>query len=153
MAGLIDDLQTALEGCGCGCTAGPCTCDSALPTPPKPVTLPKPSRINLDDADGTTGSVVPSTWWSEQTEAVKNLVTRVIAERSARHYPFKRKSKLGPGPRKSTLSKADQWDCSCNNYVCSCKGNEGQKKRVTIDRAYKAAYNREYRAFLARKNG
>jgi len=133
MGGLIADLRSVLR------------------TPPAPTALPPAVNQGGGDSDEPVNDGPPmSTWWSIKGEAVQRLGTRLLAEKSARHYPFKRKSKLGPGPRKGTLSQADKWDCTCNNYVCSCKGPDG-KKTVRIDRAYKAAYNREYRAWKAKQ--
>jgi len=155
MAGLIDDLSQALGVCSCGSMTGGCKCDkTALLRPPAPRALPpkvNQGGVEAGDPVSSDGGLPMSTFWSTQGEAIERIGRKILSERSVRHYPFKRKAKLGPGPRKGTLAKADQWDCTCNNYVCSCKGAEGQKKRVQIDRAYKAAYNREYRAWRAKQ--
>jgi hypothetical protein len=69
-----------------------------------------------------------------------------------RHHPFKRKRKLGPGPRKGRLTQSREWDCtktSPYNQICTHKS--GYKKTVRIDKGYKAAYNAEYRAWRAQQ--
>lgn len=79
---------------------------------------------------------------------------RLLSERS-KHWPFKRKKKLGPGPdvefgtRK--VSQKNDWTCKCSNYVCACKGPEGAKKKVTINKAYKSKYNKRYKAWAVKK--
>ena len=78
-----------------------------------------------------------------------------LAEAGKAHYPFKRKSHLGPGPRSGENDKANHWDCKCKNYNCTCKGTgpfKGRTRSVFIDPGYKAAYNKEYKAWRAKKN-
>ena len=71
---------------------------------------------------------------------------------ASKHYPFKRKAKLGPGPRKGTNRKARRFNCKCSSYKCLCKVKGKKKpKRVVIKPDYKAAYNAEYRAWLKKK--
>jgi hypothetical protein len=79
-------------------------------------------------------------------EAAEKLVERAqeILEKT-KHWPFKTKDPLGPGPRGGTNKKADKWDCKCSNYSCICTNKEGQKKKVKISKSYKKAYNKEYK--------
>lgn len=63
------------------------------------------------------------------------------------HYPYANKKKLGPGPRGGTNAEVPFWKCKCSNYTCQCKGKEGQTKTVKIDKGYKKAYNKEYKAW------
>ena len=75
----------------------------------------------------------------------------LIHEAGKEHSPFKRKDKLGPGPRRGTNAKADSWDCKCDSYSCKCKGvgrNRGRDKKVKIDKGYKRDYNKEYKRFV-----
>ncbi len=76
---------------------------------------------------------------------------RTLAEAS-KHYPYKNKKKLGPGPRGGTNAEVPFWKCTCSNYSCKCKGKEGRTKTVVIDKGYKKAYNKEYKAWR-RKQG
>jgi len=69
---------------------------------------------------------------------------RALAEAS-KHWPYKNKNTLGPGPRGGTNKKVPEWDCKCSNYTCQCKGKEGRKKTVKIDKGYKKVYNSEYK--------
>jgi len=64
-----------------------------------------------------------------------------------KHWPFKRKAKLGPGPMKQRNARTDFWDCLCDEYVCTCKGEGGQNKHFRIDPKVKARYNKIYRAW------
>jgi hypothetical protein len=63
------------------------------------------------------------------------------------HYPYANKKKLGPGPRGGTNAEVPEWKCKCSNYSCQCTGKEGRKKTVKIDKGYKKAYNKEYKAW------
>lgn len=71
------------------------------------------------------------------------------------HSPFKRKTKIGPGPRKGwadgpTHKKRNDWKCKCSDYTCKCKGPKGPKT-VKIGKKYKSEYNPEYKAWVAAK--
>ena len=68
------------------------------------------------------------------------------------HNPFKRKSSLGPGPRKGKNTKTGNWDCTCADYVCTCDGKDGQETAIVIDKAYKKAYNAEYKKWGPQKS-
>lgn len=73
---------------------------------------------------------------------------------ASKHYPFKRKAHIGPGPRKGTNSKRRIFNCKCGNYKCLCKVKGKKKpKKVVIKRDYKKTYNAEYRAWLKKKKG
>lgn len=72
------------------------------------------------------------------------------------HSPFKTAAKIGPGPRhgwrhsgkyKMKHHKRDYWDCKCSNYVCKCKGKEGENKTVNIKKSWKKGYNALYKRF------
>ncbi len=73
------------------------------------------------------------------------------------HYPFKRKSNLGPGPLKGKNKQTDHWDCDCSKKggftVCKCDDLTGATKGkiVKIPLSYKKWYNKIYRAWLAKK--
>lgn len=69
-----------------------------------------------------------------------------------KHSPFKRFKQIGIGPRDDANKKRAKWRCKCSNYTCQCTGvgrAKGRKKTVQIDRGYKAAYNKEYKAWRA----
>jgi len=83
---------------------------------------------------------------------VLERVERLLAEAS-KHYPYKNKSKLGPGPRGGTNAKTGNWTCKCANYKCACKGPEGKKKTVVIEKPYKKAYNKEFKAWRKAQKG
>lgn len=60
---------------------------------------------------------------------------------------LKKGKKLGPAVRGSDRnpgSKKGYWSCRCHSYKCLCKGSQGEKKVVLIDRGYKKKYNRDY---------
>jgi len=79
-------------------------------------------------------------------ERAEKLVERAEALlEKTKFWPFKTKSKLGPGPRGGENQKADKWDCKCAGYNCVCKNNEGQTKKVKINKSYKRQYNKEYK--------
>lgn len=79
------------------------------------------------------------------------------------HQPFKRTSKIGPGPKKAPMiKKADQWEChkgkrEKGKYVQLCKyigdnaNMRGKVRKVKTKIARKKAYNKLYRAW-AKKN-
>jgi hypothetical protein len=86
------------------------------------------------------------------------------------HDPYKRRRTIGPavdggwtssgqpfygGEKTPETIKGNspRWDCSCSNYNCKCTEKKtGRKIAFGIDRAYKRAYNKRYRAWL-RKQG
>lgn len=76
----------------------------------------------------------------ELTEAPKKM---------SKHNPFrwvKKGKPIGVGPRGRKNKKTGNWSCRCAvPYECMCKGPGGKRKVVTIDRAYKAKYNKIYR--------
>ena len=84
---------------------------------------------------------------------VDSLIEQLHAlHEASKHYPFKRKAKLGPGPRKRINKKSRRFNCKCSKYKCLCKVKGKKKpKTVVIDRGYKKAYNAEYRAWLKKK--
>ena len=167
MAELIADLE-ACSACADAASLPEDPAFSALLRVPEPAMLPPAheyvyDKVSRDDEDpiapGASNPIMRGAgslgWSTISQEARDRFAGRLLQERSQRHYPFKRKAKLGPGPRKGTLKKANRWDCTCNNYVCSCKGAgdmSGRTKRVDIDKGYKASYNAEYRAWRAKKN-
>lgn len=71
------------------------------------------------------------------------------------HNPFKRKTKLGPGPRGGRNKKTDTWVCwGTGPYAQKCYNQRsGYTKNVNINRAWKAAYNAEYKVWRASKRG
>jgi hypothetical protein len=75
----------------------------------------------------------------ELTEAGKK-------KKGSKHYPFKNKGSLGPGPRGGTNKKTGNYKCKCSDYSCNCKGPDGNLK-INIDRGYKRAYNQAYKAW------
>lgn len=85
--------------------------------------------------------------------SVKGHVAHVQGKfkQTTKHSPFKyvKKGKgLGPAVRGSTTNpgkKKGYWKCRCASYRCHCKGSEGEKKVVHIDRGYKRTYNIAYR--------
>lgn len=83
---------------------------------------------------------------------VRDVVAEVTAILESDHDPFKRKSRLGPGPRGGTLKKAGRWSCSGSGYQQTCVGiaadNRGQTIHIVIDPEYKAQYNRDYKRFI-----
>jgi hypothetical protein len=91
---------------------------------------------------------------SELTEELREEVDS-LTEKKSTHWPFKIKSKLGPGPRGGRNKQTDRWECTCGNYICMCKGtggdNKGQKKEVRIGREYKKEYNSLYKAWVAKQ--
>lgn len=74
-----------------------------------------------------------------------------LTEMKSDHWPYKVKKRLGPGPRGGKNKRADDWECTCGSYKCTCKGispeTKGQKKTVLIGKEYKKTYNAEYKAW------
>lgn len=69
----------------------------------------------------------------------------------AHHGPFKRSPRIGPGPRSRLNREKQDWECEkVKPYVQRCtyvgpdRRKRGRLKVVKVDRAWKAAYNREY---------
>lgn len=91
---------------------------------------------------------VPTTANSTITQ-LRALISEAdeLTEKGKAHWPYKRKSHLGPGPRKGENDQTDNWDCSCANYKCTCKGSGGRERKVRIKRSYKKAYNKQYKAW------
>ena len=69
----------------------------------------------------------------------------------SKHYPFKRKDKIGPGPRKGKNEKKGKWTCSCKDDLCMCDGPDGAETAFEIDKDYKKAYNAEYKKWGPQK--
>lgn len=90
----------------------------------------------------------------EQDKASKKIKGKF--KKATKHNPFKylKKGKaLGPGPRGSTEvpgTKTGYWRCRCHSYKCLCRGTEGERKRVDIEKGYKATYNKAYRKWRKR---
>jgi hypothetical protein len=79
--------------------------------------------------------------WSGVTESLNEEET---------HHPFKRKKRLGPGPRGGENDETKQWKCVCNDYDCACYPQGNNKRKAftfKINRAWKKRYNAEYRAW------
>jgi len=78
-----------------------------------------------------------------------------------RHFPFKRSSDLGPGPREQKLKQTKCWKCKCAGIYssgCTCvavgKGENcptGSKKKLKYNKGYKTKYNKDYRQWRADK--
>lgn len=71
--------------------------------------------------------------------------------------PFKRKSKLGPGPygHRNAKRRKDRFKCKCTSQgsgaLCKCKSRT-RKKTVYVSYDYKNAYNPVYRAWLKKRH-
>lgn len=75
-----------------------------------------------------------------------------LAEARVDRRPFKRASKIGPGPRGGwkegpTHQKRGYWKCKCKSYKCNCTGGKGEKKKVGLEPRWKSAYNAQYKAW------
>jgi hypothetical protein len=91
-------------------------------------------------------SAAPSSYKQNGRRRTRRQKARATAN-PTKHWPFKRKAKLGPGPMKQRNARTDFWDCLCDEYVCTCKGEGGQNKHFRIDPKVKARYNKIYRAW------
>jgi hypothetical protein len=78
------------------------------------------------------------------------------------HTPFKKRSKIGPGPRKRpAIRKAGDWECerakpTRTHYVqvCVWQGDGIRKpKRVKLKKSWKRGYNKIYRAWAKKHTG
>lgn len=71
------------------------------------------------------------------------------------HHPFKRRVKLGPGPRRIKRARQKDWECKrVKKYEQVCKWvGEGNRKpiRVKVKKAWKKKYNDQYRKWRAGK--
>lgn len=88
---------------------------------------------------------------------------RTLAQKTPRrHFPFKRSSDLGPGPRGRKHRETKCWKCKCGNVYrdgCHCTSSgsgkncppKGTMKTISYTPSYKQAYNREYHAWRARQ--
>lgn len=88
---------------------------------------------------------------------------RTLAQKTPRrHFPFKRSSDLGPGPRGKKHRETKCWKCKCGNVYrdgCHCVATgsgancpkKGTTKTISYTPSYKQAYNREYHAWRARQ--
>jgi len=66
--------------------------------------------------------------------------------------PFKRAGKIGRSVRNGKWKqKRDYWNCSGSNYKYTCKGKEGEIKKITRDPGKKAEYNKDYKEYMAMK--
>ena len=107
--------------------------------------LPLSSVVRVPSADQTL---------SENTrELIAHL--RSLLEDKDRN-PFQNKTKLGPGPRGETLTRKRRWKCTTiAPYRQRCVGvapdNEGRVIHNKIDREWKAAYNKQYKKWRARR--
>lgn len=94
------------------------------------------------------------------SDFTRNLLTSLTEKK--KHNPFKRKSSIGPAvyggwvrkgqpffgwKKMATTPESGGYDCECSNYRCTCTREDGKKITVRIDRAYKKAYNKAYRAW------
>lgn len=73
-----------------------------------------------------------------------------LVEKTADRRPFKRAKSIGPGPRHGwpdgpKHNKRDYWKCKCKNYKCTCKGREGENKKVKLEPGWKSDYNAQYK--------
>jgi hypothetical protein len=70
--------------------------------------------------------------------------------------PFKRKSRIGPGPygRRNVKRRKDRFKCKCSSQgggaLCKCKSRT-RKKTVYVSYDYKNSYNPVYRAWLKKR--
>ena len=84
-----------------------------------------------------------------------------------KHSPLKRQGSMGPGPGGSFgqrhVQKKTQWDCkkdgkyhqSCTLLKRNAQGKlvrTNKKKPITIKKAYKDEYNKEYKAWASRQS-
>jgi len=81
-----------------------------------------------------------------------------------KHYPFRKKRKIGPGPKGQTLERADRWSCDCETVghiqTCECKGVKTKtgrpskaRKTVRNDLRKKKKYRKAYKAWKKRQKG
>ena len=81
-----------------------------------------------------------------------------------RHFPFKRSSNLGPGPRGTHHDETKCWKCKCGNVYsdgCNCVSSgrgencppKGTLKKISYTKDYKRTYNDEYHAWRAKQGG
>lgn len=93
------------------------------------------------------------------TEALLKDLSEVKAQN-----PFKNRRSIGPavdkgwkfhpfyGAPSADTIKSNKFDCECSNYKCKCTHKPtGRVIRFGIDRAYKRAYNKRYRAWLRKQ--
>jgi hypothetical protein len=70
--------------------------------------------------------------------------------------PFKRKSKIGPGPygHRNAKRRKDRFKCKCSSQgggaLCKCK-SRSRLKTVYVSYDYKNAYNPVYRAWMKKR--
>lgn len=85
------------------------------------------------------------------------------------HDPYKRRRTIGPavdggwtkrgqpfygGEKTPETIKgtSPRWDCTCKKYNCKCKDKKTKRTiQFSIDRAWKRAYNKRYRRWLAKQ--
>jgi len=78
---------------------------------------------------------------------------------AGKNYPFKYKSKLGPGPRGRTNTKTGYWDCagkcktSGSGTTCKCKGKGGEVRTIFTPAGYKKAYQKQYKKWRSSSAG
>lgn len=75
-----------------------------------------------------------------------------LSEAQSVHNPFRNKERLGPGPRGQLMQKRRRWKCAGSDYEYTCTGqapdNKGRKIKIKVNRAWKAAYNRDYKRLI-----
>ena len=70
--------------------------------------------------------------------------------------PFKRRSKIGPGPYgyRNAKRKRDRFKCRCSSrsrgVMCKCR-SRSTKKSVYISYDYKKSYNAAYRGWVSKR--
>lgn len=99
----------------------------------------------------------------EGSRSEKKQAGRSLSQKSARrHFPFKRSSDLGPGPRGRKHKETKCWKCKCGNVYrdgCHCVASgsgpncpkKGTTKTISYTPSYKQAYNREYHSWRAKQ--
>jgi hypothetical protein len=107
--------------------------------------------LTLDKGWAPIGLVLPA------PASPSNIVAevRAILDEDSDHNPFKNRANLGPGPRGHTHTKKKRWECSGSGYEQVCIGiaedNQGKILRISIDPAYKAEYNQQYKRWVRDK--
>lgn len=96
---------------------------------------------------------------SKLTTDLRDMLGEDALDEKSKHWPYKNKSTLGttgapkhgPPPRKTrSVGQTDDWVCKKKGkYVQICRGPEGRKKLVRINKSYKKGYNKAYRAWKA----
>jgi len=94
---------------------------------------------------------------SDPTVTCVRIVQGPMIENPTEHWPFARLSQLGPGPLKRRFGRVDDWECTCGQYKCVCRGTSpdtrGRRKTIVTDPERKKRYNKMYREWVARRGG